>query len=564
MKFYQPVGTIPLLFLLLCAAAGSATAESPPTAPESPGIETSEPVAQEDPRRAARKLASKRLELTRPEEILIKRPDRERPKKQLILPLFGRPLVLGGRYTLLPRYEGSKLLDFDYLDFDNKDLDLDGDLTEIEDLARGLTPRDDQWRINQGLQTDLFYAYSNQASVYLEMKFFWRNLVAADNVQTNDNWLVERGEMWLYLGNLFDSPFGLQVGRQRYFDAREWWWDEDMDSVRLRFDLETVHAEIAVAHELFPVVLNGDGIEPEHDDVVHILGSASWAWAERQEVGLFALHSEDYSSRQPLDTQCAAGSELPPTLTPEEITFFQSGCVDYEDESDADMTWLGVSAEGRWKIPAKGRIDYWFEAAGVFGTETYTDYTGETDSRRVAEVDTHSVSGFGFDIGGTWILPVSGQPSVSAGYAYGSGDKGMTAFHDTGFRQTGFQDNSDRFRGVASFRYYGELLDPELSNLHIVTTGFGFRFLKKSSIDFLYHWYQQAEAAPFMRDIDFKRDPSGLSRDIGQEWDMILGIEDWNPFEFKIVGSIFRPGKAFAPEEGDLSFLVAFRFRFNF
>jgi len=140
----------------------------------------------------------------------------------------------------------------------------------------------------------------------------------------------------------------------------------------------------------------------------------------------------------------------------------------------------------------------------------------------------------------------------------------MQEFRDTGFRQTGMQDNNDRFRGVASFRYYGELLDPNLSNLHVLTTGVGLRFLKKSSIDFVYHWYRQAYPAPFMHDVKFKRDPAGLSPDIGQEWDLILGIEEMDRFEFKIVGSIFRPGDAFAPEEGDLSYLVSFRFRFNF
>jgi len=545
------------------AAVAAPLGDSPPQGSEAVAGSTAEEAPRSsDPRREAREAATERLKLTRPEEILIKRPDRERPKKQLIVPLFGRPLMLGGRYTLLPRYEGSKLLDFDYLDLDNKDIDLDGDFDEIEDAVRGLSPRDDQWRINQGLQTDLFYAYSDQASVYLEMKFFWRNLISSDTVATGDDWLVERGEMWFYLGDLFDSPFGLQVGRQRYFDSREWWWDQDLDSIRFRFDLEKVHAEIAVAHELFPVVLNRGGIEPEDDDLVHILASASWAWARGQELGLFALHTEDYSSQQPVDPQCVA--DLPPGLPPGGEAFFLSGCVAYEDDSDADLTWLGVSAEGRLKIPKYGRINYWFEAAWVFGNETYTDYTGETGARKVSAIDTHNVSGVGFDIGGTWILPVETSPSVTFGYARGSGDPGMTELHDTGFRQTGFQDNSDRFRGVASFRYYGELLDPELSNLSIVTTGLGFRFLKKSSIDFLYHRYRQAHAAPFMRDIDFKRDPLGLSPDIGQEWDMILGIEDWNPFEFKIVASIFRPGDAFGPEEGDLSYLFAFRFRYNF
>ena len=171
-----------------------------------------------------------------------------------------------------------------------------------------------------------------------------------------------------------------------------------LDSIRFRFDLEKVHAEIAVAHELFPVVLNRGGIEPEDDDLVHILASASWAWARGQELGLFALHTEDYSSQQPVDPQCVA--DLPPGLPPGGEAFFLSGCVAYEDDSDADLTWLGVSAEGRLKIPKYGRINYWFEAARVFGNETYTDYTGETGARKVSAIDTHNVSGVGFDIGG--------------------------------------------------------------------------------------------------------------------------------------------------------------------
>lgn len=556
-----------LYLALVCAglpAAAEPSATAQPAQHNGSSEEASVSPEGSDPRRQAREAAGESLELTRPEKLLIKRPDRERPKKQITFPLFGRPLVLGGRYTLLPRYEGNKLMDFDYSDFDNRDIDLDGDLTEIEDAARGLTPRDDQLRINQGLQTDLFYAYSNDASVYLEMKFFYRALVWAENVSTRDEWLVERGEMWFYLGNLFDTPFGLQVGRQRFFDAREWWWDQDLDSIRVRFDRENFHAEIAIAQDLFPVVLTRDGIDPEDDDILQVLAAARWSWAKKQEVGFFALYRNDDSGQQPVDPNCVAESEIPPGLPPEAVAFFRTGCVNYEDDSDSQMTWLGVSASGRWKVPGWGRIEYWLDAAAVFGDETFTEYSGMTGSRVVELVDTHSVSGGGFDIGGTWFLPLFGRSSVSAGYAYGSGDPGMEEFRDTGFRQTGLQDNSDKFRGVASLRYYGELLDPDLSNLHVVTAGVGLRFLKKSSIDLVYHWYRQAHPAPFMHDVDFKRDPTGLSPDIGQEWDLILGIEEMDRFEFKVVGSIFRPGEAFAPEEGDLAYLVSFRFRFNF
>ena len=557
-----------MLCLTLLVAALPAASEPMSTTVQAQqgeeGQEASTRAAGSDPRQQAREVAEEHLELTQPEKLLIRRPDRERPKHQIVFPLFGRPLVLGGRYTLLPRYEGNKLRDFDYSDLDNQDVDEDGDLTEIEDLARGLTPRDDQLRINQGLQTDLFYAYSNDASIYAEMKFFYRALVWAENVPTRDEFLVERGETWFYLGNLFDTPFGLQVGRQRFFDAREWWWDQDLDSIRLRFDLKDFHAEIAVAHELFPVVLNRGGIDPEDDDMVQVLAAARWGWAKKQEVGFFALYRNDYSDQQLVDPLALCVSESDYVGPPEGLATFRTGCVGFEDDSDSQLTWLGVSASGRRKVPGWGRIEYWLDAAAVFGDETFTEYSGMTGSRIVELVDTHSVSGGGLDIGGTWFLPLFGRTSLTAGYAYGSGDPGMEEFRDTGFRQTGLQDNSDRFRGVASFRYYGELLDPNLSNLHVVTAGVGLRFLEKSSIDLVYHWYRQAHAAPFMHDVDFKRDPTGLSPDIGQEWDLILGLEEMDRLEFKVVASIFRPGEAFVPEKGDLAYLVSFRFRFNF
>ena len=49
------------------------------------------------------------------------------------------------------------------------------------------------------------------------------------------------------------------------------------------------------------------------------------------------------------------------------------------------------------------------------------------------------------------------------GWAWGSGDQEPQSGNNGTFRQTGFQDNNDKWSGVTSFRYYGELVDPELS-----------------------------------------------------------------------------------------------------
>lgn len=553
------------LIALLCAAglcdAEAATDALPPGA--APTAANLPP----DPRREAKRQASERVTLTEQEKLLIKRPDRQRPEHPLSVPVFGRPLTFGGRYTARTRYDGNKLLDFDLFKTDEDDVDGDGNTDELEDDAADKARSDDQLRFNQALQLDVFYPFTENISAYFEAKLSWRNLVWADHAPTNDEWLFERGEAWLYLGNLFGSPFSLQPGRQRIWDEREWWWDAELDAVRLRFDREQFHAEISVAEELLPVQFDESDIDPEDEDVLQILGSANWAWAEKQQLGIYALHRHDHSSRQKLATPplpCVASEDFPPGFPDEAKAFFRRGCVSFEDESDVDMTWFGVSAHGRLKLGRPGKVYYWLDAAGVVGKETFTDYAGPNNARRVGSVNRGTVSGGGIDVGATWEAPLPGRPNFTLGYAFGSGKSGMEEESDLGFRQTGLQDNSDKFRGVANFRYYGELLDPELSNLHIATAGFGFRFLRRSSVDFVYHHYRQAEPAPFLRDVSFKRDPDGVHRAIGQEWDVIVGFEESSVFEIKLVGALFRAGKAFAPDTGELSYLASLRLRLNF
>ena len=90
---------------------------------------------------------------------------------------------------------------------------------------------------------------------------------------------------------------------------------------------------------------------------------------------------------------------------------------------------------------------------------------------------------------------------------------------DHAFRQTGIQDNNDKFGGVTSFKYYGELLEPELSNLHILTAGIGRRFGRRMSLDLIYHNYRQDEA---LYDTDYYSEflvaPARLITDRMRNW----------------------------------------------
>lgn len=53
---------------------------------------------------------------------------------------------------------------------------------------------------------------------------------------------MERDQAWVFLDRILGSSFGLQLGRQNFKETREWWWDDDLDAVRLYFDRAGLHA----------------------------------------------------------------------------------------------------------------------------------------------------------------------------------------------------------------------------------------------------------------------------------------------------------------------------------
>ena len=155
-------------------------------------------------------------------------------------------------------------------------------------------------------------------------------------------------------------------------------------------------------------------------------------------------------------------------------------------------------------------------------------------------------------------------PRLTLGYAFGSGDSSPESGGDRSFRQTGIQDNETSFGNVRRFPTYGLILQPELSNLHIGTVGVGFSLARRTSLDFVYHYYAQAHAADFMRDAAIDAELDGRSREIGHALDVVLAIEEWEHFGVELRGSAFRTGTAFGTEAGKTSFqgFVGFRFYF--
>ncbi|WP_209428272.1 alginate export family protein, partial [Pararhodobacter sp. SW119] len=125
------------------------------------------------------------------------------------------------------------------------------------------------------------------------------------------------------------------------------------------------------------------------------------------------------------------------------------------------------------------------------------------------------------------------------GYAWGSGDSDPASETDTAYRQTGLQSNEARMGGFAKFHYYGEALDPDLSNIAIATAGVGITSNERVSLDMLYHHYREVTAS------------AGGARHLGDGLDLVIGYRPARGIEIDAaIGWFKRGASATAPRSG--------------
>lgn len=449
---------------------------------------------------------------------LVRRQDVRRPDDQFKFNLFGKPVTLGGEYDLNPGLR-------DNVDLDKNDPDA-------------------SMRLDQELKLEAFYPVSRFTAVFLSFKGITESRFNVDSDDTDQTRVeLARDETWIFFDRLGGTGFGLQFGNQNVSETREWWWDKDMDSLRLYYNRGPLHFELTGGKQI-----GGEstrkGINPIDKEVYRVLGLGSWMWGMKQRLEFYFLNQWDNSSQERV-----------------------GGVVhrNNRDNFDEDMVWFGGRAIGEIGLDDYGSLNYWADFAGVHGDETVFTYDSiNANQARVDSRNSNKVDGWAFDIGAFWTLPVKFEPTFTLSYARASGDNNPNDGHNSTFRQTGIQRNNWRFNGVNRFRIYGELLRPELSNLGIFTSAFGIRVLKNSSIEFVYHKYDQVAATANLRNANLNEDPNGFDRDIGQEVNVIANFREWKNLELGIEGAVFDPGKAFGNQASGLAYSIFLDVNYNF
>ena len=311
---------------------------------------------------------------------------------------------------------------------------------------------------------------------------------------------------YVLLRDVLDG-WSVQVGRQRFVLPREWAYDETMDGARLHYRRQRFAAEASFSHErwLDENLLEGDAAS--HINNYALL--ARYLYASNSEASAYVLLREDVR------------------------------------EGFEDLRYLGVQA-----IRQGSMRDYWFDAAGV---------TGEAGN---ATSPGGRILGWAVDVGGTYRSGHASGLALTASVAFGSGDADPTDRVDHAYRQSGVHDNNGKFSGVTTFRYYGELVRPQLSNLLVTTLGVGLRPVADTSVDLVYHYYRQHHAAAALRGGSLSAVPTGRSADLGHGLDLVIGVSTFANWDIELVLGAFAPGQAFTGN--DNAYFTSFEFSYYF
>lgn len=436
---------------------------------------------------------------------LARRPDERRPGKGTVVEFFGQPIRLAGEYE--GTYDGRF----------NFDLDRDA--------------RANRAKLEQELKFEASLSPRPDLTIFLKLEGdsevdTWRQ----SGTKKRQN-ALERDQAWVFFAGVGGLPLDVQAGRIGLIEPRGWWWDNDLDAVRVFLGNSYWLIEAGLARELAPVALDDDQIAPEHEDRWRAFGRAVWAWRKDHAVGAYWFATRDQSARP------ALGSRVEDTRA---------------DPIDDRLEWLGVRANGDELTAGGHRFGYWLDAARLRGHYWKTDLASAGDHQLVAAGEhLKRVDAGALDVGVLWSLSGPAHPTAWLGWAAGSGDGNDADDHDHNFRQTGLHDNKARFGGVKRFHYYGELFRPELSNLGVASLGLGARFFGNSSVDLVLHDYRQRRASPRLAPNRLGTAPGGVDPHLGRELDLFFAFRETKRLDFTLSLAAFRAGRAYGARAGE-------------
>jgi len=335
---------------------------------------------------------------------------------------------------------------------------------------------------------------------------------------------LELKRLHLQTEALFGNPFlKADIGRNRLQSERGWYYDDDMELLRLGRESTLLDLEAGIAGWLWDGRIGADteGVsrDEQREEVgsYYLFGRADYQWHYRHFVGIHLVH-EDFERADPPGTGRITD--------PDDLT------------SSADLTWLGIHLRGIRDFGAHA-LEYQLDVARVEGDHRFLllDQRGRVTGERAQDLD----GGFGWD---ARLIARFDQNRYAVGVGHASGDGGGSGGNGA-FRQPQVATDKDDVLGLARYRYYGEALGPRLSNLTVTSLWAGKALTESFWLEAAYHRYRQRRALPWLFSERGVFLPNGVSDDIGHALDLVAGGRLREDMDLLLVAGLFDGGDAF-------------------
>ena len=301
--------------------------------------------------------------------------------------------------------------------------------------------------------------------------------------KSQTNTYLEIKRLSLETQNILDTSISAKIGRMTFKDKRTWWYDNELDVLKL-FHNETILSwDFSAGGRISDERATASENRVGLKDYIYVIAHLDYQYYYKHHFETFSMYENN--------------------------------------NKQTKLAWLGFSLNG----DLSNEVRYWSNLAYVKGK---------------IQISNDSIQGLGLDLGSIY---KTNNYGFGFSYAYGQGSNANGS--KKLFLQPAISNYKDYMIGNTRYRYYGELLDPQLSNMQIISLYGGFKIYTKTWLEVNLHKYMQNKASQEFRSSSLITKTNAVSKDIGQEIDFILGRNVHKKNKLQFIISKFFAGNAF-------------------
>ena len=389
------------------------------------------------------------------------------------------------------------------------------------------------------LESSLCHDFENALSAFTNVKLTATQEKFEGDVSSKTDEFAELDQLWLQWSPAQEQAFALRMGRQSIVDSRGWWWDDELNAITLLGSSGKVDYFAGLASSAEALRTHSPPDDPELDGINWFLSSMHYRPNNDSQVDLYLAARQDQSSA-PAPGQVVSAENV--------------------DEQDDDLRWVGLDLQQWFHLRSGDTLRLQALGAVMGGTlnrlvliedededevegEDGGDGTGSADDEEeevgtgsifpnetttVSHQESTEVDAWALATWLHWTPAMFENHTLSVGYSIGSGTESGKKVGSGTFLQTGLQSNE------LDNQYYGDILDPGLSNLRIATVQLSGLLLPRIHYALTHHRYSRDSLADLTLDTNLEFELSPAERDLGHESSLNLKLKTENDLEARI------------------------------